>query len=163
MLLKKYILIPLVATPIVAVGVIVPAIVVANKNVANNAISDGNINNGNGNSNNNVNGSHVETKEIENQLASNYPDLKGKTVDQIMQFFKNPLFGKSWVIQNRDKLFTGSIDLLTTSAQINQFHVMPGPTNNAVTLLVELKAGSYYDSAGQPSTAPKACKFVILI
>lgn len=156
MLLKKYILIPLVATPIVAVGVIVPAIVVANKNVANNAISDGNTNN-------NVSGSHIETKEIENQLASNYPDLKGKTVDQIMEFFKNPLFGQSWVIQNRDKLFTGSIDLLTTSAQINQFHVMPGPTNNAVTLLVELKAGSYYNSAGKPSTAPKACKFVILI
>ncbi len=86
-MLKKTILIPLIATPIVAVAIVVPAIVFASsKNQTNNS-TENNQNNGN-----NINQEYIPTSGNNMELLANKLSLPTNKPD-IENFFKNEFLG----------------------------------------------------------------------
>ena len=160
-MLKKIILIPLVATPVVAVSVIVPAVIFASKNQVNNSTSGTGIgSNGTGIGSNVT--EYFETKE---NIGASKASILGlpNTKEALKEFVTNSNSGKSWVINKKDTLFIGTTKFLTSSSQVNNIVVVELPNTNVVTLFIELKEGSYVDGFQQVSSAPKTFQFQITI
>ncbi len=155
-MLKKTILIPLIATPIVAVAIVVPAIVFASsKNQTNNS-TENNQNNGN-----NINQEYIPTSGNNMELPADKLSLPTNKPD-IENFFKNEFLGKAWIIKNKTILFYGETKFLTSPEQIaNILATGDNKDPNKINLLVELKPGSYIDDNGQISQTVKPFHFII--
>ncbi len=155
-MLKKTILIPLIATPIVAVAIVVPAIVFASsKNQTNNS-TENNQNNGN-----NINQEYIPTSGNNMELPADKLSLPTNKLD-IENFFKNEFLGKAWIIKNKTILFYGETKFLTSPEQIaNILATGDNKDPNKINLLVELKPGSYIDDNGQISQTVKPFHFII--
>lgn len=159
-MLKKTVLIPLIATPIVAVAIVVPAIVFASKNQTNNS-TENNQNNGNSNGNN-INQEYITTSGNNMELPAASLNLPTNSQD-IKNFFNNQLdLGKAWIIKNKQILFYGETKFLTSPEQIaNILATGDSKDPNKINLLVELKPGSYIDDNGQISQTVKPFHFII--
>ncbi len=156
-MLKKTILIPLIATPIVAVAIVVPAIVFASsKNQTNNS-TENNQNNGN-----NINQEYITTSGNNMELPAASLSLPTNRQD-IENFFNKELdLGKAWIIKNKTILSYGETKFLTSSEQIaNILATGDSKDPNKINLLVELKPGSYIDDNGQISQTVKPFHFII--
>lgn len=82
----------------------------------------------------------------------------GKVINQM--FIHNINDTKQWIIENKQDLFSGGVDLLTSINQVLSVSAIESPTDKSTLLMtIELAAGSVYDQNNLVSTTPT--KFVI--
>ncbi|MBR2999076.1 MAG: hypothetical protein IKF44_01635, partial [Mycoplasmataceae bacterium] len=100
---------------------------------------------------NNLTSSTFSSKSLETATV-------GKVINQM--FIHNINDTKQWIIDNKEDLFSGGVDLLTSINQVLSVSAIESPTDKSTLLMtIELAAGSVYDQNNLVSTTPT--KFVI--
>ena len=84
--------------------------------------------------------------EVKKNLKASDLGLIGSNVSNI------DLINSQWILDNKEKIFVGQLDLLNEVSQINIVEVIS--LNNKLEIALYLAAGSTYDSSGEVSNVP---------